>query len=414
MPVSSTPPTPPAPFSERMADLPGPAKSSDGKELTMFADGDDSPSFWDALDVINPLQHIPVVNEIYREMTGDKIGVGARMAGGTLFGGVIGLVAAVADCAVEGATGENIGGHALAMFRDDKAPAEGDTAIAAASPDNSQPAAPAAVQAPAAADAPTAVASAAAPATATAPKAIPGPIATPGLAALTGAAPKSAVSQTAAAQTSAGQAAAMAAQAATQKPIPLTGHPATATGTAPQAVSPLTASKPGPIPGPIATPGLLTLAQAAATGQTGQTVADDKAQDLALKAQAVLSGQEEGKEEGGKPVKLAQVDPGSLQTFDGPMQNPVAQQDLKFRPVPQRTGPATPKPVLPPHEASLLGVSSRQSQPSMARQAVPPAPAETPAAPPAQAAPNPANQADWFSTNVMQGLDKYQQTKPKP
>ena len=57
--------------------------------LTVFAEGNDNPSFWDLLDVINPLQHIPIVNEIYQELTGDKIGVAARLAGGTLFGGPV-------------------------------------------------------------------------------------------------------------------------------------------------------------------------------------------------------------------------------------------------------------------------------------------------------------------------------------
>lgn len=98
--------------------------------LGFFAE--DSPSFWDVLDVINPLQHVPVVNTFYREMTGDKIGVGARLVGGTLFGGPIGLVASAVNCMIEEQTGRDVGGHALALFRDDKAPPATQMAQAAA------------------------------------------------------------------------------------------------------------------------------------------------------------------------------------------------------------------------------------------------------------------------------------------
>lgn len=94
-------------------------KQKDAKHLTVFAEGDDEPSFWDLLDVINPLQHIPVVNTLYQELTGDKIGVGARLAGGTLFGGVIGLAASAIGCIIEEETGDDIGGHVMALFKDD-------------------------------------------------------------------------------------------------------------------------------------------------------------------------------------------------------------------------------------------------------------------------------------------------------
>ena len=44
--------------------------------------GADGLTFGDVLDVINPLQHIPVVSTIYRAITGDEISPGARVAGG--------------------------------------------------------------------------------------------------------------------------------------------------------------------------------------------------------------------------------------------------------------------------------------------------------------------------------------------
>jgi hypothetical protein len=110
------------------------ADGAEGKHLTMFAEGDDEPSFWDFLDVINPLQHIPVINTLYREATGDKIGVAARLAGGALFGlGPLGLVAAAANCVLEESTGRDAGGHVLALLRDDEPGGAGTgTALAAA------------------------------------------------------------------------------------------------------------------------------------------------------------------------------------------------------------------------------------------------------------------------------------------
>lgn len=86
------------------------------------ASEDDGLSFWDVLDVINPLQHIPLVSTIYRELTGDKIGDAARIAGGALFGGPIGLAAAGVDFAVKALTGKHMDEHMVAMVSGDDAP----------------------------------------------------------------------------------------------------------------------------------------------------------------------------------------------------------------------------------------------------------------------------------------------------
>lgn len=70
-------------------------------------------SFWDLVDVINPLQHIPVVSTIYREVTGDEISGLARLAGGFLFGGPIGLASSAANLGVEMMTGNDLGDHVM-------------------------------------------------------------------------------------------------------------------------------------------------------------------------------------------------------------------------------------------------------------------------------------------------------------
>lgn len=64
-------------------------------------------TFSDALDVINPLQHIPVVGWIYREITGDTMGVPASIAGGALFGGPLGFAGSILAAAFESLTGES-------------------------------------------------------------------------------------------------------------------------------------------------------------------------------------------------------------------------------------------------------------------------------------------------------------------
>ena len=83
--------------------------------------GADGLTFDDVLDMINPLHHIPVVSAIYRELSGDRIAAGPRIAGGGLFGGIFGLFAAVASVAIEHQTGNDIGGHVIALLKGDDA-----------------------------------------------------------------------------------------------------------------------------------------------------------------------------------------------------------------------------------------------------------------------------------------------------
>lgn len=137
-------------------------------------------SFWDLLDVVNPLQHIPIVGSVYRAVTGDEIAAPARIAGGMLYGGVVGLVASVTSLAVERESGRDPGGHLLAMLGMGPKEAEGaaGTAVAAlpqdaagaASAEGSAP-----VPAPAYAPAPASVAQAAPVAAAGGTEAVPPP-----------------------------------------------------------------------------------------------------------------------------------------------------------------------------------------------------------------------------------------------
>ena len=46
--------------------------------------------FRDILDIVNPLQHLPIIGSVYRWLTGDRPGAVAQIAGDALYGGPIG------------------------------------------------------------------------------------------------------------------------------------------------------------------------------------------------------------------------------------------------------------------------------------------------------------------------------------
>jgi hypothetical protein len=81
-------------------------------------------SFSDFLDIINPLQHIPVVSTIYRAITHDTIDTPEKIVGDTLYGGALGFLSSIADTAFEAITGKDFGDTALALITgSDKTPA---------------------------------------------------------------------------------------------------------------------------------------------------------------------------------------------------------------------------------------------------------------------------------------------------
>jgi hypothetical protein len=70
----------------------------------------------DFIDIINPLQHVPIVATIYRNLTGDRIGMAPRVIGGALWGRIGGFVAGIVNAAVEWFTGKDIGDHIYAAM----------------------------------------------------------------------------------------------------------------------------------------------------------------------------------------------------------------------------------------------------------------------------------------------------------
>ena len=90
-----------------------PAETSGGETAFWGEDGFD---FGDLLDLVNPLQHLPIVSTLYREITGDTIAPGPRLLGGAVFGGPLGMASAMVNLAIEAATGRDIGANAVALF----------------------------------------------------------------------------------------------------------------------------------------------------------------------------------------------------------------------------------------------------------------------------------------------------------
>lgn len=87
-----------------------------GKETPADID-DDGFSFDDFLDMVNPLQHLPVVSTLYRELTGDEIEPTSRIVGGAIYGGPLGAGISVAEAVIEEATGDDVGGHIMSMLQ---------------------------------------------------------------------------------------------------------------------------------------------------------------------------------------------------------------------------------------------------------------------------------------------------------
>lgn len=83
--------------------------------------GEEGITFKDVLDIINPLQQIPIIGSIYRELTGDTIKPGARLIGGGIYAlGIGGIVSAALSNAIEHDTGKDPLGLAIALVSGEK------------------------------------------------------------------------------------------------------------------------------------------------------------------------------------------------------------------------------------------------------------------------------------------------------
>jgi len=80
--------------------------------------------FGDLLDIVNPLQHIPIVGNLYRRLTGDTISGPARVAGAALYGGPVGMLAGIVNAVAAEINGNDIGGSLIASIMGDDKPSE--------------------------------------------------------------------------------------------------------------------------------------------------------------------------------------------------------------------------------------------------------------------------------------------------
>lgn len=85
---------------------------------------EDGFSFGDVIDMINPLQHLPVIGMLYRKFTGDTIKPFASIIGGTIFGGPVGAVSSTVNAIVKDRTGKDVAENALSLAGIDVTPAK--------------------------------------------------------------------------------------------------------------------------------------------------------------------------------------------------------------------------------------------------------------------------------------------------
>jgi|MDSW01.1.fsa_nt_gb hypothetical protein len=87
--------------------------SMNGKKV---ADPGKPFGFGDLVDIVNPLQHIPVLSTLYRNVTGDEIRGSGRVLGGAIFGGPLGAGGSLMNVVVKDSTGKDIPDMALSSF----------------------------------------------------------------------------------------------------------------------------------------------------------------------------------------------------------------------------------------------------------------------------------------------------------
>lgn len=109
-----------ADFTARAQDQAGTAVPSYQSWRTSAVEPDEPFGFGDLLDIINPLQHIPLINTLYRNITGDEIRASSRVLGGMVFGGFAGAAGSLANVILEEETGKDVTQTALGFVLDEK------------------------------------------------------------------------------------------------------------------------------------------------------------------------------------------------------------------------------------------------------------------------------------------------------
>lgn len=95
---------------------------------------EDSFGFNDLLDIINPLQHLPVIGTFYRNITGDTIKPFSNIVGAALFGGPVGAASSAINLAVKEGTGKDLAENALSIVGLETSPVTDKPAIVIEAP----------------------------------------------------------------------------------------------------------------------------------------------------------------------------------------------------------------------------------------------------------------------------------------
>ncbi len=104
--------------------------SAHSHSLSLWSHG--SFGFKDLLDIINPLQHLPVIGSVYRYLTGDEPSGGARIVGDAIYGGPIGFGVGVVSTMLTDGDGRDLGERALAAVFGPRDESPAATAVAQA------------------------------------------------------------------------------------------------------------------------------------------------------------------------------------------------------------------------------------------------------------------------------------------
>ncbi len=92
-------------------------------DRSLFPQNTVAVTFDDVVDLINPLHHLPVIGDLYRSITGDKISGMAKVGGAFIFGGIAGGFVAHAQTLYESSKGESVGDTLLAAVETEAPPA---------------------------------------------------------------------------------------------------------------------------------------------------------------------------------------------------------------------------------------------------------------------------------------------------
>mgnify|MGYP000182467125 CR=1 FL=1 len=75
--------------------------------------GDDGLGIKDGFDALNLLNHVPIVSEVYQNVSESHVSAASKLTGGLLYGGVTGLSFSALDLAVEYVSGSSISENIL-------------------------------------------------------------------------------------------------------------------------------------------------------------------------------------------------------------------------------------------------------------------------------------------------------------